>query len=80
MVTLQFAKPFAVVAVTPLTVTFEIPESASLLVPLTVSVAVAVESADAGEVIATTGATLSCVEETTLLFTDEPMVFVAMTR
>ena len=62
---LQFAKPFAVVAVTPLTVTLLMPEPpVSELVPVTAMVFVPVEVPDAGEVMATLGATLSCVEET----------------
>ena len=77
VLTLQVAKPSEVVAVTPFTVTLLMPESPSKLVPDTVMVFVAVDVPDAGEVMATVGTEVSCVEDTTLLAAEAPMLFEA---
>ena len=76
----QFAKPFDVVAVTPLTVTLPMPDNASELVPLKVIAFAAVDVPEAGKVIATTGPSLSCVLETMLLLPDAPMLLLARSR
>ena len=78
-VAVHVLKPLLVVARTLLTMTEAMPERVSELVPVTVTLATAVLPPVVGLLMATFGGVLSWVDETTLLYTDDPARFTART-